>query len=93
MTINERISQLDIDEKIANMMREFVALMPADFDPSIFPGGLEGSVELIWEDANGYSICVDFFSGVIEYYIRSTGEEGILSRSEIETLARRVRDI
>jgi hypothetical protein len=62
---------------------------PHDRQPSIFLTD-EGGLELVWEDAAGQSVQVEFRSKGIKYYRAMNDEEGEASFGSLKELARRL---
>lgn len=60
---------------------------PAGRQPSVFLTD-EGGLEVVWEDAAGQSVQVDFRPAGIEYYRAAPNEEGAAPFSDVQELAR-----
>lgn len=59
-----------LTDTFLSLFREF-----GEKPPSLFLTR-EGNLQLSWEDANGFSVEVEFFPDKIEYFIESNDEEG-----------------
>ena len=71
----------------ASFIRFLTAMPPPQYRPPTLFLTDDGHLELIWRDVAGYSVQIEFADSMVEFYLESTGQEGVWPADSSERLS------